>query len=32
MLVGNELIHMVFTTEGFLEKVIERWPEWDLNS
>ena len=21
----------VFTTEGFLEVVIENWPEWDLN-
>ena len=24
-------IYMVFTTEGFLEVVIEIWPEWDLN-
>ena len=21
---------MIFTTEGFLEVVIESWPEWDL--
>ena len=28
----NELIHMVFTTEGFWEAAIESWPEWDLNS
>ena len=27
----NELIHMVFTTEGFVEVAIESWPEWDLN-
>ena len=24
-------IHMVFTTEGFLEVAIEDLPEWDLN-
>ena len=23
------LIHMVFTTEGFLEVALESWPEWD---
>ena len=23
---------MVFTTERFLEAVIESWPEWDLKS
>ena len=23
---------MVFTTEGFFEVAIERWPEWDLKS
>ena len=28
---GNELIHMVFTTEGILEVAIESSPEWDLN-
>ena len=22
---------MVFTTEGFFEVAIERWPEWNLN-
>ena len=22
---------MVFTTEGFFEVAIERWPEWDLS-
>ena len=27
----NELIHMVFTTEGFLEVAIQSWPKWDLN-
>ena len=27
----NELIHMVFTIEGFLEVAIENCPEWDLN-
>ena len=27
----NELIHMVFTTEGFWEVAIESWGEWDLN-
>ena len=27
----NELIHMVFTTEGFFKVAIENWPEWDLN-
>ena len=27
----NELIHMVVTTEGFLEIAIESWTEWDLN-
>ena len=21
----------VFTTEGFFEVAIEKWPEWDLN-
>ena len=25
------MIHMVFTTEGFLEVTTESWPEWDLN-
>ena len=24
------MIHMVFTTEGFVELAIESWPEWDL--
>ena len=28
----NELIHMVYNTEGFLEVAVESWPEWDLNS
>ena len=27
----NELIHMLFTTERFLEVAIESWSEWDLN-
>ena len=31
MLVANELIHMVFTTEGFLEVAMGSWPQWDLN-
>ena len=26
-----ELIHMVLTTEGFLEAAIESWSEWDSN-
>ena len=25
------MIHIVFTTEGFLEVAIECWPEWNLN-
>ena len=25
------MVYMVFTTEGFLEKTIESWPELDLN-
>ena len=25
------MIYMIFTTEGFFEIAIERWPEWDLN-
>ena len=28
---GNEHIHMVFTTEEFLEVAIESWSDWDLN-
>ena len=24
-------IYMVFTTEGFFEVAIEKWPEWNLN-
>ena len=24
-------IYTVFTTEGFLEVALERWPEWNLN-
>ena len=24
-------MYMVFTTEGYLEVAIERWPDWDLN-
>ena len=31
MSVLNELIHMVFITEGFFEVAIESLPEWDLN-
>ena len=31
MSVVDELIHMIFTTEGFFEVAIESWPEWDLN-
>ena len=31
MSAANELIHIVFTTEEFLEVDIEGWPEWDLN-
>ena len=27
----NELINLVFTTEGFFEIAIESWREWDLN-
>ena len=27
----HELIHIVFTTEGFWEVAIESWGEWDLN-
>ena len=27
----NELIHMVFTAEGFWEVAMESWPELDLN-
>ena len=27
----NELIHIVFTTEGFWQVAIESWPEGDLN-
>ena len=27
----NELIYMVFNTEGFIEVAIESLPEWDLN-
>ena len=27
----NELINMVFTTEGFFDVAIESWPECDLN-
>ena len=27
----NELIHMVFITDGFPEAALECWPEWDLN-
>ena len=26
------MIHIVFTTERFLEVAIESWPEWDLNA
>ena len=25
------VLKAVFTTEGFLEVAIERWPGWDLN-
>ena len=27
---SNQLIYMVFTTDGFSEVPIEGWPEWDL--
>ena len=31
MYIKSKYIYMVFTTEGFFEVAVERWPEWDLN-